>query len=105
MAKSAIIVNGFQNLKHDMEPNLLTPKVTELETTTSGVYNFTKYREKNKIHIVKEKFPGTTLWPAPCFSWLPRLWLNYIVKISLVDLSYLFYIEIEPLGILAHILN
>lgn len=46
MAKSAIIVNGFQNLKHDMEPNLVTPKVTELETTTSGVCHFTKYREK-----------------------------------------------------------
>lgn len=55
--------------------------------------------------MVKEKFPGMTLWPAPCFSRLPRLWLNYIVKISLVDLSYLFYTEIEPLGILAHILN
>lgn len=46
MAKSAIIVNGFQNLKHDMEPDRLTPKVTELETTTSGVYYFTKYRKK-----------------------------------------------------------
>lgn len=68
MAKSAIIVNGFQNLKHDMEPDRLTPKVTELETTTSGVYYFTKYRKKNTIQMVKEKFPGTTLWPASAFQ-------------------------------------
>lgn len=88
-----------------MEPYLLTPKVTELETTTASVYYFTKYRKENTIQTVKEVFPGTTLWPAPCFSWLPCLQLNYIVKISLVDLSYLFYIEIEPLGILAQILN
>jgi hypothetical protein len=46
-----------------------------------------------------------TLGPAPSFSRLPHQWLNYIVKISLVNISYLFYIEIEPLGILAHILN
>lgn len=105
MAKSAIIVNGFQNLKHDMEPDRLTPKVTELETTTSGVYYFTKYRKKKYNSDGKRKISRHDSLACSCFSRLPRLWLNYIVKISLVDLSYLFYTEIEPLGILAHILN
>lgn len=84
---------------------LKAPKMIKLKTMTSCLQYSTNHRQ-NKVGGERKVFTHTPLWPGPCFLRSPpSLWLNYIVKATRLGVSFLFYIKMEPLGFLAHILN